>query len=83
MTDWCGDDPVSPAHGTVGDAGQRWAFVPHASGGMQIKSLLSMSANVQDLAEQCIAADSFSVIVEACESRLLEQKNMKKVLDRK
>ena len=66
-SDWCGDDPISPAYGTVGDAGQRWGFVPHAAGGMQIKSLLSVGAKGQGTTEQCIAADSFSVVVETCE----------------
>ena len=59
LSDWCGSDPVSPAHGTVGDAGQRWSFAPVTGGGMQIKSLLAP--------ELCLTADSFSVIVEVCE----------------
>ena len=66
-SDWCGDDPISPARGLVGSAGQRWDFVAHAGGGIQIKSILSITAGAAGGGEQCLTADSFSVIVEACD----------------
>jgi hypothetical protein len=80
LSDWCGGEPLSPAHGTVGDAGQRWTFVPATSptgaastGAMQIKSILSAplssGAVADSRTELCVTADgSFSIIVAACEA---------------